>query len=96
MADLPFNRELFGNNSLPSGYFTTTFNEARLNGTRFSLDHQTDGGTPNFGILASKWKACRLSALDSGADRSENTPGISRKNIFEFSDTLSKFIGNLR
>jgi Carboxypeptidase regulatory-like domain/TonB dependent receptor len=72
----------------------TTVNEARVNGTRFSLDQQADSGGTNFGIPRIEVEGLPFERIRFGADRSENTPGILAQNIFEFSDTLSTLIGN--
>jgi hypothetical protein len=72
----------------------TTFNEARINGTGFSLDQQKDASNTNFGIPRVEVEGLPFDRIRFGAPRSENTPGILAQNIFEFSDTLSKLIGN--
>lgn len=72
----------------------TTFNEARLNGTRFTLDQQKDASNTNFGIPRIKIEALPINLIFFGAPRSENTPGILAQNIFEASDTLSTLFGN--
>jgi outer membrane receptor protein involved in Fe transport len=72
----------------------TTFNEARLNGTRFAVDQQQDADNTNFGIPRIEVEGLPFSRIRYGAPRSENTPGILAQNIFEFSNTLSKVLGN--
>ena len=72
----------------------TTFNEARLNGTRFSVDQQKDASNTNFGIPRIEVEGLPFDRIRFGAPRSENTPGILAQNIFEFSDTLSMLHGN--
>ncbi len=72
----------------------TTVNEARFNATRFSLDQQRDATNTNFGIPRVEVEGLPFDRIRFGADRSENTPGILAQNIFEFSDTLTKVIGN--
>jgi hypothetical protein len=72
----------------------TTFNEARLNGTRFASDQQKDAINTNFGIPRIEVEGLPFDRIRFGAPRGENTPGILAQNIFEFSDTLSKVVGN--
>lgn len=72
----------------------TIFNEARLNGTRFSLDETKGEGNTNYGIPRIEVEGLPFDRIRFGAPRSENTPGILAQNIFEFSDTLSILFGN--
>lgn len=72
----------------------TLFNEARFNGTRFSLDQQRDAEIANFGIPRVEVEGLPFDRIRFGAPRSENTPGILAQNIFELSDTLSWVRGN--
>ncbi len=72
----------------------TTINEARFNGTRFSLDQLSDASNTNFGIPRVEVEGLPFDRIRFGADRSENTPGLLAQNIFEVSDTLTKVIGN--
>ncbi len=73
----------------------TLFNEARFNGTRFSVDQQEDSGDAvNFGIPRLEVEGLPFDRIRFGAPRSENTPGILAQNIFELSDTLSWVRGN--
>ncbi|MCM3904139.1 MAG: TonB-dependent receptor [Pyrinomonadaceae bacterium] len=95
MADLPFKPFNSSGTILYSRVLSpTTLNEARFNATRFSLDQQSDAGTTNFGIPRIEVEGLPFDRIRFGADRSENTPGILAQNIFEFSDTLSKVVGN--
>ncbi len=72
----------------------TTFNEARLNGTRFAVDETKTAGTTNYGIPRIEVEGLPFDRIRFGAPRSENTPALLAQNIFEFSDTLSTLIGN--
>lgn len=72
----------------------TMLNEARFNGTRFSLDQLRDASNTNFGIPRVEIEGLPFDRIRFGANRSENTPGILAQNIFEFSDTLTKVWGN--
>lgn len=86
-ATLTFNRIL---NS-------TTFNEARVNFTRFAADQVEASASTNFGVPRIEVEGLPLPAgerIRFGAERAETTPGIFAQNTFEFSDTLSKVIGN--
>lgn len=74
----------------------TTLNEARVNATRFAEDQQqsaADAGV-NFGIPRVEVEGLPFDRIRFGAPQGENTPGIFAQNIFEFSDTLSKVLGN--
>lgn len=75
----------------------TTFNEARVNFTRFAADQVESSSTTNFGIPRIEVEGLPLPAgerIRFGAERAETTPGIFAQNTFEFSDTLSKVFGN--
>ncbi len=72
----------------------TTLNEARFNATRFAVDQQRDASNTNFGIPRVEVEGLPFDRIRFGADRAESTPGIFAQNIFEFSDTLTKVIGN--
>ena len=95
IADLPFKpTNVSGTIVYRRLLSASTFNEARLNGTRFSLDQQKDASNTNFGIPRVEVEGLPFDRIRFGAPRSENTPGILAQNIFEFSDTLSHLIGN--
>jgi outer membrane receptor protein involved in Fe transport len=72
----------------------TTFNEVRLNATRFTSDQQKDATNTNFAIPRIKIEGLPINLIFFGAPRSENTPGILKQNVFEASDTLSRVFGN--
>jgi hypothetical protein len=72
----------------------TSLNEARFNATRFSVDQQRDATNTNFAIPRVEVEGLPFDRIRFGADRGEATPGIFAQNIFEFSDTLTKVIGN--
>ncbi|HVQ38938.1 MAG TPA: carboxypeptidase regulatory-like domain-containing protein, partial [Pyrinomonadaceae bacterium] len=72
----------------------TTFNEVRLNGTRFAVDETKTAGTTNYGIPRIEVEGLPFDRIRFGAPQSENTPAILAQNIFELSDTLSTLIGN--
>lgn len=95
MADLPFKPFNSSGTILYRRVLSpTTLNEARLNGTRFSLDQQKDASNTNFGIPRIEVEGLPFDRIRFGAPRSENTPGILAQNIFEFSDTLSYLFSN--
>ena len=97
IADLPFKPFNSSATVLWSRIISaTTFNEARLNGTRFSIDQQRDAATAgvNFGIPRVEVEGLPFDRIRFGAPQGEGTPGIFAQNIFEFSDTLSKVWGN--
>lgn len=73
---------------------STMLNEARFNGTRFAQNQQEDAVNTNFGIPRIEVEGLPFDRIRFGAPRAENTPGIFAQNIFEFSDTLSKVVGN--
>lgn len=72
----------------------TTFNEARVNFTRFSANQVESSSGTNFGIPRIEVEGLPFDRIRFGADRAETTPGIFAQNTFEFSDTLSKVFGN--
>ncbi|MDT4895317.1 MAG: hypothetical protein QOH25_394 [Acidobacteriota bacterium] len=75
----------------------TTFNEARVNFTRFAADQVESSASTNFGIPRIEVESLNLpqgERIRFGAERAETTPGIFAQNTFEFSDTLSKVFGN--
>ena len=95
IADLPFKPlNISGTIIYRRIISATTLNEARFNATRFSLDQQRDATNTNFGVPRVEVEGLPFDRIRFGADRSENTPGILAQNIFEFSDTLTKVIGN--
>lgn len=86
-ATLTFNRVLNA----------TTFNEARVNFTRFAANQVESSSNTNFGLPRIEVEGLPLPSGDRirfGAERAETTPGIFAQNTFEFSDTLSKVFGN--
>ncbi|HEU4767081.1 MAG TPA: hypothetical protein VFS77_06890, partial [Pyrinomonadaceae bacterium] len=95
MADLPF-KPLNTSGSIIYRRIisATSLNEARFNATRFSVDQLTDASNTNFGIPRVEVEGLPFDRIRFGANRSENTPGLLAQNIFEFSDTLTKVIGN--
>ncbi|HKR61908.1 MAG TPA: TonB-dependent receptor [Pyrinomonadaceae bacterium] len=72
----------------------TTFNEARVNFTRFSANGVEASAETNFGIPRIEVEGVPFERIRFGADRAETTPGIFAQNTFEVSDTLSKIFGN--
>ncbi len=72
----------------------TTFNEARFNATRFSLGPTARRNQHQLRHPARRSRRSAIRPHPVRRDRSENTPGILAQNIFEFSDTLTKVIGN--
>jgi Carboxypeptidase regulatory-like domain/TonB dependent receptor len=75
----------------------TTFNEARVNFTRFAANQVESSSETNFGIPRIEVEGLPLPGGDRirfGAERAETTPGIFAQNTFEVSDTLSKVFGN--
>ena len=72
----------------------TSLNEARFNATRFAVDQVSDSSNTNFGIPRVEVEGLPFDRIRFGAPRGEGTPGIFAQNIFEFSDTLTKLIGN--
>lgn len=98
IADLPFKPFNSSATILYSRVISpTTFNEARLNGTRFSIDQARDAAAAgvNFGIPRVEVEGLPIGGrIRFGAPQGENTPGMLAQNIFEFSDTLSKIFGN--
>ncbi|MCA1555370.1 MAG: TonB-dependent receptor, partial [Acidobacteria bacterium] len=96
MADLPFKPLNTSGTILYRRVISpTTFNEARVNGTRFAIDQQRDADNTNFGIPRVEVEGLPIGGrIRFGAPQGENTPGILAQNIFEFSDTLSKVMGN--
>jgi hypothetical protein len=97
MADLPFKPFNSSGTILYRRVLSpTVLNEARLNGTRFTLDQQADATNTNFGIPRIEVEGLPFDRIRFGAPRSENTPGILAQNIFEFSDTLSALLAIMR
>jgi hypothetical protein len=95
MADLPFKPLNTSETIIYRRIISaTTFNEARLNGTRFSVDQQRDATNTNFGIPRVEVEGLPFDRIRFGAPRSENTPGLLAQNIFELSDTLTRVFGN--
>jgi hypothetical protein len=75
----------------------TTFNEARVNFTRFAANQVESSSTTNFGIPRIEVEGLPLPSgerIRFGAERAETTPGIFAQNTFEVSDTLNKVFGN--
>ena len=75
----------------------TTFNEARVNFTRFAANQVESSLTTNFGVPRIEVEGLPLPGgerIRFGAERAETTPGIFAQNTFEVSDTLSKVFGN--
>lgn len=95
MADLPF-KPLNTSGSIIYRRIisATSLNEARFNATRFAVDQLTDANNTNFGIPRVEVEGLPFDRIRLGANRSENTPGLLAQNIFEFSDTFTKVIGN--
>ncbi|HEV2829895.1 MAG TPA: TonB-dependent receptor [Pyrinomonadaceae bacterium] len=76
---------------------STTFNEARVNFTRFHANQVQSSVDTNFGIPRVEIEGLPLPGGDRirlGAERAETTPGIFAQNTYEVSDTLSKVVGN--
>jgi hypothetical protein len=73
---------------------SSTFNEARINFTRFSANQVESSSDTNFGIPRIEVEGLPFDRIRFGAERAETTPGIFAQNTFEVSDTLSKIIGN--
>ena len=95
MADLPFKPLNTSGTVIYRRIISATLlNEARFNATRFASDQQRDATNVNFGIPRVEVEGLPFDRIRFGADRSENTPGILAQNIFEFSDTLTKVVGN--
>ncbi|HEX5966651.1 MAG TPA: carboxypeptidase regulatory-like domain-containing protein [Pyrinomonadaceae bacterium] len=95
MADLPFKPlNTSGTIIYRRIISATTVNEARFNGTRFSVDQQRDATNTNFAIPRVEVEGLPFDRPRFGAERGEGTPGIFAQNIFELSDTLTKVIGN--
>ncbi len=95
MADLPFKPlNTSGTIVYRRIISPTLLNEARFNASRFASDQQRDATNVNFGIPRVEVEGLPFDRIRFGADRSENTPGILAQNIFEFSDTLTKVVGN--
>jgi hypothetical protein len=98
IADLPFKPFNSSATILYSRVISpTTYNEARLNGTRFSSDQAADAAATgvNFGIPRVEVEGLPIGGrIRFGSPQSESTPGVLAQNIFEFSDTLSKVFGN--
>jgi hypothetical protein len=88
----------------PSNYFAmltyartisaTTFNEARINFTRFAFNEIQSSSTTNFGLPRIEIESLPISRIKFGAPWSETTPGIFAENTFEVRDTLRKSLGN--
>ena len=73
----------------------TMLNEARFNFTRFADNQVADSTNTNFGIPRVEVEGLPIGGrLRFGAPAERTTPGIFAQNTFEFSDTLSKVIGN--
>ncbi|MEP6922693.1 MAG: TonB-dependent receptor, partial [bacterium] len=73
----------------------TTFNEARVNFTRFFANQVQSSVNTNFGIPRIEVEGLPIpDRIKFGAERAETTPGIFAQNTFEVSDTLSKVFGN--
>ena len=72
----------------------TTFNEARVNFTRFAANQVASSSETNFGIPRIEIEGLPFERIRFGAERAETTPGIFAQNTFEVSDTLSKVFGN--
>ncbi len=98
IADLPFKPFNSSGTILYSRVISpTTYNEARFNGTRFSLDQAADAAAAgvNFGIPRVEVEGLPIGGrIRFGAPQGEGTPGNFAQNIFELSDTLSKVFGN--
>jgi Carboxypeptidase regulatory-like domain/TonB dependent receptor len=96
MADLPFRPLNTSGTILFTHVFSPTLlNEARFNVTRFSVDQGLDAANVNFGIPRVEVEGLPIGdRIRFGAPRSETTPSLFAQNIFEFSDTVSKTIGN--
>ena len=72
----------------------TTFNEARVNFTRFAANQVQSSIETNFGVPRIEVEGLPFDRIRFGAERAETTPGIFAQNTFEVSDTLSRVIGN--
>ncbi len=95
MADLPFKPlNTSGTIVYRRIISATSLNEARFNATRFAVDQVRDATNTNFGIPRVEVEGLPFDRIRFGAPRDEATPGIFAQNIFEFSDTLTKVIGN--
>jgi hypothetical protein len=98
MADLPFKPLNTSGTLLFTHIFSPTMlNEARFNATRFSSDQIADAAAANvkFGIPRVEIETYPTTRrIRFGARQAETTPSLFAQNIFEFSDTVSKTIGN--
>jgi hypothetical protein len=96
IADLPFKPFNSSGTLLFNHVFSATLlNEARFNATRFHINQATDAANTNFGIPRVEIEGLPIGdRIRFGAPQGEGTPGIFAQNIYEFSDTLSKTVGN--
>ncbi|MDX6692497.1 MAG: hypothetical protein QOF02_100, partial [Blastocatellia bacterium] len=69
-------------------------NEARFNFSRFSFDEVESSVDTNFGIPRIEVEGYPTDRIRFGAPQGEATPGVFTQNTYEFSDVISKVIGN--
>ena len=97
IADLPFKPFNSSGTILFTHLFSPTLlNEARFNASRFKIDQIADvaaAGT-NLGIPRVEVESYPFDRIRFGAPQGEGTPGKFAQNTFEFSDTLTRTMGN--
>lgn len=97
IADLPFKPFNSSGTILFTHLFSPTLlNEARFNASRFKIDQVADvaaAGT-NLGIPRVEVESYPFDRIRFGAPQGEGTPGKFAQNTFEFSDTLTRTMGN--
>ena len=75
---------------------STMLNEGRFNFTRWGFNEVDANPNVNFGIPRIEIEGLLpFDRLRFGADRSENTPGVIRERQLQFSDVLTKIMGNM-
>src|SRR5262245_34018260 len=97
IADLPFKPFNSSGTILYTHLFSATLlNEARFNASRFKIDQVRDVETAgtNLGIPRVEVEGLPFDRIRFGAPRDEGTPGKFAQNTFEFSDTVTKTMGN--
>lgn len=97
IADLPFKPFNSSGTILYTHIFSPTLlNEARFNVSRFHIDQvgDVDAAGTNLGIPRVEVEGLPFDRIRFGAPRGEGTPGVFAQNTFEFSDTVSRTMGN--
>ena len=97
IADLPFKPFNSSGTILYTHIFSPTLlNEARFNVSRFHIDQvgDVDAAGTNLGIPRVEVEGLPFDRIRFGAPKGEGTPGVFAQNTFEFSDTVSRTMGN--